>query len=428
MGNDREKIVCEIVKTACHEYFINKDTEYIMSRCVSFNMPILGLVKPDWGRVFKMENEYQHVTKLTEDSYVVYNRMQIVDLDDTIKDRLVVIVDATFTCVFYEDEVKFGSVHISRLNDVPISENEKFLNDENYKKTLKYLYDVIFEYDTVNNTFSYDPVKHRELFQMDGYFVNMDQWFWSICTECIHPDDVEILDVFRTNDIGKRLKTDECVVEKEVRIRNKELGYKWVKMTVIFIANKNRDALERVYVMFKDIDEKKRKEIEYMYKARIDALTGINNREYAIKLVERYMKENPESKCVYIILDIDDFKVINDTFGHITGDEIIKRTAKILSEVVGKNDVVGRYGGDEFLVFLKDCENDKVAKSRISGILNALKYDYSEEDKYVNIRCSAGATIAINGKYNSEQLFEKADENLYEAKRAGKDTFRITGN
>lgn len=425
---EKEKIVCEAVKTACHEYFLNKSTEYIMSRCISFNMPILGVVKPEWTHTFKIENEYQHVTKLTEESYMVYSRMKVADTDDIVHDRFEAIVDATFTCVFVEDEVKFGSVHISKLNDIPINERERISKDENYKRTLKYLYDVIFEYDSVTNSFSYDPIKHRELFQVDAYFVSMDQWFWHMCTECVHPDDTEPLDIFRSNDIGKRIRNNDCVVETEIRIKNREVGYKWVRMVVVFIANKNRDGLERVYVMFKDIDKKKRQEIEYMYKARIDALTGINNREYAVKLIDDYLKENPDQNGVYVILDVDDFKTINDTFGHITGDEILKRTAKVLSEMVGESDVVGRYGGDEFVIFLKNCENDKVAKTKISSILNALKYDYKEGSKCVNIRCSAGATIAVNGKYDLEKLFEKADENLYEAKRAGKDTFRLTGN
>lgn len=426
--NEREILVCEIVKTACHEYFLNKSTEYIMSRCISFNMPVLGLVEPEWTHTFKIENEYQHSTKLTDDSYMVYNRMKISDSDDTIDDRYEVIVDATFTCVFVENEVKFGSVHISKIDDIPIDKREKKSGDADYKRALKYLYDVIFEYDSVTNSFSYDPVKHRELFQVDAYFVSMDQWFWHMCTECVHQEDTETLDIFRSNDIGKRIRNNDCVVEKEIRIKNKEVGYKWVRMVVVFIANKNRDGLDKVYVMFKDIDKKKRKEIEYMYKSRIDSLTGVNNREYAEKLIDDYLKASPKNSGIYVILDVDDFKLINDTFGHITGDEVLKRTAKVISDMVGTEDIVGRYGGDEFVIFLKNCDNDKVAKTKISNLLNALKYEYKEGNKCVNIRCSAGATIAVNEKYNLEQLFEKADENLYEAKRAGKDTFKISGD
>ena len=421
---EKEKIVCEVVKTACHEYFLNKSTDYIMSRCISLNMPILGLLKPEWEQDFLIENEYQHVTKVSNDTYMVSNRIRLVDSLEKTDDRYESMIDVTFSCVFIEDEVKFGSVHISRSNDVTYKENR--YKDNNYKKVLGYLYDVIFEYDSTTNTFSYDPVKHRELFQVDAYYVSMDQWFWHICTECVLKEDAEAMDIFRSNDIGKRIRTNDLVVENELRIKNREFGYIWLKMVVIFIPNKNRDGVERVYVMFKNINDKKRQEIEYMYKARIDALTGINNREYTEILIKQYLEENQDNKGVYVLIDIDDFKQINDTFGHIAGDEVLKRTAKAIKDTVGENDIVGRFGGDEFVVFLKNCEDNKIAKTKLSDIVKSIEHKYSEGKKSINVRCSAGATIATNSNCSLDELFKIADDNLYEAKKAGKNTFTIT--
>ena len=216
---EKEKIVCEVVKTACHEYFLNRSTEYIMARCISLNMPILGLIKPEWEQDFFIENEYQHVTKISEDAYMVSNRIRLVDSLEKNDDRFETLVDVTFSCAFVEDEVKFASVHISKSNEPSVKAN---LNkDNNYKKVLGYLYDVIFEYDSTTNAFSYDPVRHRELFQVDAYYVSMDQWFWHICTECVHKDDTEALDIFRSNDIGKRIRNNDLVIEDEIRIKNR---------------------------------------------------------------------------------------------------------------------------------------------------------------------------------------------------------------
>lgn len=421
---EKEQIVCEVVKTACHEYFLNRSTAYIIARCISLNMPILGLLKPEWEQEFFIENEYQHVTKISEDTYMVSNRIRLVDSLEKSDDRFETLVDVTFSCILIEDEVKFGSVHMSRSNEPSIKSN---LNkDNNYKKVLGYLYDVIFEYDSTMNTFSYDPVKHRELFQVDAYYVSMDQWFWHICTECVHKDDTEALDIFRSNDIGKRIRNNDLVIEDEIRIKNKENGYIWLKMVVIFVPNKNKDAVEKVYVMFKNINEHKNKEIEYMYKARIDSLTGINNREYTETLIKQFLEENPNNKGVYVLIDVDDFKLINDTFGHIAGDEVLKKTAKAIKDTVSDNDIVGRYGGDEFVVFFKNCEDNKIAKTKLSDIVKSIEHTYSEGKKSMNVRCSAGATIATNTNCSLDELFKIADENLYESKRAGKNTFTIT--
>ena len=178
--------------------------------------------------------------------------------------------------------------------------------------------------------------------------------------------------------------------------------------------------------MFKNINDKKRQEIEYMYKARIDALTGINNREYTEILIKQYLEENQDNKGVYVLIDIDDFKQINDTFGHIAGDEVLKRTAKAIKDTVGENDIVGRFGGDEFVVFLKNCEDNKIAKTKLSDIVKSIEHKYSEGKKSINVRCSAGATIATNSNCSLDELFKIADDNLYEAKKAGKNTFTIT--
>ena len=87
---------------------------------------------------------------------------------------------------------------------------------------------------------------------------------------------------------------------------------------------------------------------------------------------------------------------------------------------------MGRYGGDEFVVFFKNCEDNKIAKTKLSDIVKSIEHTYSEGKKSMNVRCSAGATIATNTNCSLDELFKIADEYLYESKRAGKNTFTIT--
>lgn len=422
-----EALIIDVVKRAYTEYYVNRNTDYIMSHCAGMDMPLIGLIKPEWEEEFEIVTDYQHINKVSEDIYVVPVRVNLKDVSQYGDHDKDILVDGTFVCICMEDDVKFCSVHLSVANGVSLRNEYKIEKVQPYyKKVLKSLYDVIFEFDRIGNYFTYDSVKYRELFEEDRHFVSMDQWFWHMCTECVHPDDTEYLDIFRSNDIGKRIRNNDCVVEVEVRIKNREKGYIWIKMVVVFIPNKARDNIDKIFALFKNIDEKKQKEMDFITKARIDSLTGLYNREYTEQLISQYLDMNSEQQGIYIIVDIDEFKQINDTFGHITGDEVLRKTAKVLYDSIGEHDIIGRVGGDEFVIFLKNCNDEKIAKSRISNILKNIQFEYSESRKAVTVRCSAGAAIAGNGLADIKKLYEKADENLYEAKRAGKNTFWIT--
>lgn len=421
-----EELAMQIVKEGCAEYYVNRNTDYIMARCASMNMPLIGLVKPEWEEEYEIESDYQQVKKLSENIYMVSTRINLKDTSFDAKNDNFILVDGTFACIYEEDEIRFVSVHLSKTDGIQFEKNHTLDQEPYYKRILKSTYDVVFEYDNLNNYFTYDPVRYRELFESDTHFVSMDQWFWHLCSECVLPEDTEALDIFRSNDIGKRIRTDDCVVENEIRIRNREKGFIWIKMVVVFIPNKKRDNLEKVFAMFKNIDDKKRKEVDYITKSRVDSLTGLYNREHTDYLIKTFLEENIENRGIYVIIDIDEFKGINDTFGHITGDELLKRTAKALENSVSSNDIVGRMGGDEFVIFLKHCQDEKIAKSKLSNILKSVQFEYNESKKTMTVHCSAGAAIADSRSRDMKKLYERADENLYDAKRAGKNTFKIT--
>lgn len=422
-----EALITDVVSKAYTEYYVNRNPDYIISHCASMDMPVIGLVKPEWEEEFCIVNDYHHINAINDEMYVVSTRINLKDVSPYGTYDKDILVDGTFVCSCKEEKVAFVSVHLSPV-DINTLKSEYKIEKEQpyYKRVLKYIYDVICEYDRIGNYFTYDSVKYSELFEVDKHFVSMDQWFWHMCTECVHQEDTEVLDIFRSNDIGKRIRNNDCVVETEMRIRNRKKGYIWVKMVVVFIPNKAGDNIEKIFALFKNIDERKQLEMDFIAKSRIDSLTGLYNREYTEYLIRCQLEKKTEQQGIYVIIDIDEFKLINDTFGHITGDEVLRKIAKVLYNSVGNGDIVGRVGGDEFVIFLVNCNDEKVAKSRIANLLKSIQFEYSESKKAITIRCSAGAAIVGRGCTDLSRLYEIADENLYKAKRAGKNTFRIT--
>ena len=287
------------------------------------------------------------------------------------------------------------------------------------------MYDVVLEYQTANNVFIYDKDKYQELFQVDTHFINMDQWFWHMCTECVLPEDAEKLDVFRGADIEKRLRNNGNIINTSVRIKNREKGLVWIQVTIIIIPNEKNTAVERVLILMKNIDDEMQERMQNLTHARMDDLTKIWNRYYTEQLINEYLETF--SRGIYILFDVDRFKNVNDSYGHITGDEILKRIAASISSSITINDIFGRIGGDEFVLFLTEYnDSEKEIMDKISNILKSIQFDYSEQDIHMAIHCSAGVAVA-DGQTNSFQiLYQMADKALYEAKKSGRNTFRIS--
>lgn len=147
---------------------------------------------------------------------------------------------------------------------------------------------------------------------------------------------------------------------------------------------------------------------------KTDDLTGLYNRRYLFSLLEKY-KENNQSVSV-ILLDIDNFKQINDTFGHEAGDKAIKRFSDCLNEVVRDNGIVGRYAGDEFLVILEKMEGYEI-NSFIERLLNSIQ-SLTIND---HIRISASGGMAVfDGNKTINEVLAHADQLLYHVKNSGK--------
>jgi diguanylate cyclase (GGDEF)-like protein len=170
-----------------------------------------------------------------------------------------------------------------------------------------------------------------------------------------------------------------------------------------------------VYELVETLKEKN-KELEKL--SYFDSLTNIYNRRYFMKLLEdRFNKaiSCSESRCLFMI-DIDFFKNVNDTYGHIYGDEVIRNTAQIIEACLGKNDILGRYGGEEFVVYTS-CEESEYGFEMAEKIRDRVeKTQYSHGE---NLTVSIGVS-SFKKEDTVESVFYRADNLLYRAKSNGR--------
>lgn len=159
----------------------------------------------------------------------------------------------------------------------------------------------------------------------------------------------------------------------------------------------------------------------------IDSLTGVMNRRAFEECVRNYLREESEAGGIMVFVDVDNFKGINDKFGHAAGDMVLKAYAEAFRKCFRKTDFIGRFGGDEFIVFAKGA----VPKSRMEEIFSCLRTETRgiriSESRKINVYFSAGLARCPGDAHDYEGLCECADQALYAVKAAGKDSFQWYG-
>jgi len=242
------------------------------------------------------------------------------------------------------------------------------------------------------------------------------------------------------NDEGINLCLNGCPLEKtindgkkreaEVFLHHKD-GHRVPVMVRAVPIRDNNDKIIGAVELF--LENKKRKSLEEkLLKLRKenyqDELTNISNRKYLENILNEFLlnKNIDKQKIAFCFLDIDDFKYINDNYGHLIGDKVLKMTAKTLEKNIRPSDKVFRWGGDEFALILFDIENNQQLNkilSRIKSLLNNSFINYNDEK--INITMSFGSTI-IKVDDSIESLVKRADKNMYESKKKGKDSITIS--
>lgn len=212
----------------------------------------------------------------------------------------------------------------------------------------------------------------------------------------------------------------DYIVEYEY-VRNDGSSY-WVACEMHLEEDKG---IKKAFMTVRDIDSKKRKELHLEKQAVFDALTQVYNRSAGIGRINAALETmQPGEISAFLILDLDNFKQINDSLGHIVGDQVLMEVAKIMRTHFRNYDVICRLGGDEFVIFIQKIPMEALDKI-VRSLLKKLVLTYGEGEKEVTISASMGASLAPMQGVDFNQLYEKADRALYQVKRTTKNDYMI---
>lgn len=159
---------------------------------------------------------------------------------------------------------------------------------------------------------------------------------------------------------------------------------------------------------------------ELLKYAQTDALTGLYNKETTEQLTDELLSEDENKSHAFLILDVDCFKQINDIYGHAVGDIVLQKFGKLLKGTFREGDILGRIGGDEFGVIMKNIQTKDIAMKKAGELLAKTQAYKIDELKGNNISISIGISTAPQDGDCYMDLYKRADQALYQAKRSGK--------
>ncbi len=213
-------------------------------------------------------------------------------------------------------------------------------------------------------------------------------------------------------------------IDEKIKLLNGE--ERWVRIKGTIILDQMSEPTHIIAVM-EDIDEMKRVHEELEVKTMIDGLTGIYNKESAERFIkQKLMDTTLLTQQVLFIIDVDDFKDINDTYGHLEGDEVLSQIGEKLQRCFRKDDIVGRIGGDEFIALMSDVllSEQAVIEEKAKQIVRAVD-EITGLSKEVSVTCSVGIAIYPNDASSYDELFQKADKAMYHIKTSGKSSYHF---
>lgn len=305
-------------------------------------------------------------------------------------------------------------VEVLDITEMKKVQEQLMISEERYQMILKETESVIFEWNTYTDQISFSDLWTSKY----GYPNRLDD-FLGFTSKYFEQRENSYIPLIESMVAGKVISDQiECILPKA---NGEEV---WVKIFAKAILN-DQGYLLRIVGSISDISQEKQASIQLLERAQKDGLTMTYNRVTLEKLITQEIEKHPEQCHIMFVMDIDNFKLINDTLGHACGDEALRKFSSALISNFRENDIVGRLGGDEFSVFMRypNEHTSEQIESKCRSFLTAISKISLSKNESHRIQCSIGiATYPADGK-TYQQLYECADRRMYEAKNRGKNTF-----
>lgn len=318
----------------------------------------------------------------------------------------------------------FDGIHTTCLKIIDIEQSLKIfrtyrLDDSELIHALSLTDDCIFSYWQTDNI-----IKITQFYQNRTvvlYEQDIDEWAqMSIERKIIPKNQISLFNQF-VEDLKACPKNFEATFESGLRTTNPNILENLTFTGVRFVDDEEIAVVGRILPKENAIKAQQVKKI--IEEIQIDPLTKIYNKKTITSYAQKIINEHKSDCVTLIIMDLDHFKPVNDAFGHMAGDKVLAQTGEILHELVGDKGLVGRYGGDEFLLIVYGLNTELRLRGFLNGLRIKIANTFRGKFEEINITCSLGCASYPSNGINYEELFQKADFCLYRAKDKGRNRY-----
>jgi len=351
------------------------------------------------------------------------------------KDRTnIVLIWATLTDV---------TERVAIQREIQRMSEELYLESLRYKLLEEAVDDIPFDYDVQLNVMQITLKIPKKETLLIKEFKQLEKF-----RDFIHPDDiVEVMEIWDTALIEQKKGTLECRVNFDTttyrenmedisvnleienypgsrELATRKSDFIWCRIYYASFKDKSEKVI-RIVGTIKDISKEHQEKENLKEIIRYDALTGILNKSTIQNaVIEVITRTEQDRQHALFVIDADNFKAINDNLGHMYGDTVIQFVARTIKKTFRDTDLVGRIGGDEFMVLMRGATLE-AAEAKARALNSAMRQTFEKDGISIQISCSIGIAFYSKDGKDYDMLFTNADSALYEAKNMGRDRYYI---
>ena len=308
-----------------------------------------------------------------------------------------------------QEEALLALLH-SRAEVTRLKEREQL-----FSALLASVNSVLWAFDWQAQRMVYVSPAYERIFGRSAALLLADYNEWR---NCIYPDDLD----YAQSTLQEVLERG-AIEQREYRILRADGEVRWLS-DKCFVSQHSDAGLPLMIVgIAEDITDKKHLETELHRLATTDVLTQSSNRRYFFDSAEQAFRDckATSTPLAFLLLDVDDFKKINDVYGHQVGDVVLQRIAQSGAGALRRGDLFGRIGGEEFAVLLPGCDENMARQIGERRQREVQRLRFNEAEHFFSVTISQGLTLLQPDDQNLSALYSRSDAALYQAKRTGKD-------
>lgn len=324
--------------------------------------------------------------------------------------------------IVYDD---IGEEYLIRCYIEDVSKEQRAVNEQRRYEAMISKSNDVYELNISRNQAISGHGDWKQLFGIEASS-DYSRMIHEFAGRVIHPDDRDtFLKSFRRENLIREFRVGNMVHTCEYRISKYAQQWCWMRCTVHLFEDLDLGHI-RGFAYVENIDIEKKKELELLYKSQHDMLSGLYNKVTTKEKIDDYLQGlGKNGSHALFIVDLDNFKDINDQFGHVFGDMIISEVSAKIKATFREADLAGRIGGDEFVILMKNIQQKSIATVKAKQICELIYTSYKKGDKKYYVSASVGVAYFGKHGYSFDELYHNADVAMYNSKEYGRNRFSV---